>query len=330
MASSVTHQFVSAVPDGVDDALVRPSDWNAGHDITIEVEDLQTVDTDTAKVLHPDGAGGVAWGAETGAPADAAYIVGAANGSLSNETVKAYLKDNYDPDAYPASPNAMDDEFEGGGSIDNKWTKVNDPSSADALNQTDFPGYLHVGLTENGGTDNLAAAVRLYQSPPAGNQAMSFTAKIAISVSVDAWQTEKGEFAMALLYLANSANSEFVGIGFQYNNANEANNLILLGTAQYDGGSGVFAPVTNSFNIICTPGDMLYAKLEKTTASAYTSSNTYNFYLSKNGIIWHNVGTISKTFTADCDQVGLLFRRPKSQNGSPKAEGLADFFRRIV
>jgi len=27
----ITHAFVSAIPDGLDDTVVRPSDWNANH-----------------------------------------------------------------------------------------------------------------------------------------------------------------------------------------------------------------------------------------------------------------------------------------------------------
>lgn len=31
MAVTLTHQFVTAVPDGSDTSVVRPSDWNANH-----------------------------------------------------------------------------------------------------------------------------------------------------------------------------------------------------------------------------------------------------------------------------------------------------------
>ena len=34
MAFSITHTFVSSKPDGPDDTVVRPSDWNAEHAIT--------------------------------------------------------------------------------------------------------------------------------------------------------------------------------------------------------------------------------------------------------------------------------------------------------
>ena len=34
MASSITHKFVSAIPDGPDNTVVQPSDWNDAHDIS--------------------------------------------------------------------------------------------------------------------------------------------------------------------------------------------------------------------------------------------------------------------------------------------------------
>lgn len=325
MATSVTHSKVSAIPDGGDANLVRPSDWNAAHVVTVDVADLDTSELTTSKVLHPDGAGGVAWGTDAGAPADATYIVGSANGSLSNETVKAYLKDNYDPDAYPVSPNSLDDEFEGSGAIDAKWTITNNPSAGDAINQTDFPGFAHVGLAENTGTDNYAALVRMGQTPPTGTAAMTFVAKLSMGMTLDAWQTEKGEFASAGIYLGNSTNSEYLFVGFQYNNGQEAALQVVIGLAQQDSGN-----VTNQFALFVDPTSFLYVKLEKTTANAYTSANTYNFYVSTNGITWQLVGNMSKTFTTACDEVGLMFRRPKSQTGTPKAEAICDWFRRTV
>lgn len=38
MVASVTHSKVSAIADGVDASLVRPTDWNAGHVVTNVVE----------------------------------------------------------------------------------------------------------------------------------------------------------------------------------------------------------------------------------------------------------------------------------------------------
>jgi len=33
VAVTVKHQFVSAIPDGPDDTVVRPSDWNDDHEL---------------------------------------------------------------------------------------------------------------------------------------------------------------------------------------------------------------------------------------------------------------------------------------------------------
>lgn len=62
MATSVTHAFVSAVPDGGDASVVRPSNWNAEHVVEVDALDLTTAETDTSLALMPDGAGGVQWG----------------------------------------------------------------------------------------------------------------------------------------------------------------------------------------------------------------------------------------------------------------------------
>ncbi len=37
----VTHQFVSQKPDGSDDTLVRPSDWNAGHTVLVDLDSAE-------------------------------------------------------------------------------------------------------------------------------------------------------------------------------------------------------------------------------------------------------------------------------------------------
>lgn len=259
-----------------------------------------------------------------GAPTDAAYIVGAADGDLSAEVVKAYLADNYDPDAYPAVPDALDDEFEGGGALDVKWTAANDPAGADALNQTDYEGCLHVGLAELG-TDDWANLVQLYQTAPAGAATMEFVAKISLAIVADGYQTDGGEFAGVGIALINSTNSQAVGMGLQFNIGALTWPLITLAFEDNFSGFGTTQPMAIAF-----PGQWIWVKLKKSTANAYTSANTYNMYVSGNGIVWQHVASGSKTFTTACDRVGLLFRRPKSQTGTPKAETLVDCFRKTA
>ena len=230
-----------------------------------------------------------------------------------------------DPDALPSAADSMDDEFDGGGSLDAKWTAVNDPAGGNALNKTSYLGFLHVGLIENTGTDNLAARVQFYQTPPIGTQTLAWIAKVALTISADAFQTEKGEFAAVYLYLMDSVNSQYVSIKINISNLLETNGTIGFASSEKTA-DAVFA---SNFGPALDLSGWYYLKLEKSTANAYTSANTYNAYISKNGIIWHLIGTDSITFTANCDRVGLMFRRPKSQNGSPTAEVVVDFFRRI-
>ena len=47
---AVSHAKVSAVPDGGDATLVQPSDWNAGHTVSIVEAELALSDVATANV----------------------------------------------------------------------------------------------------------------------------------------------------------------------------------------------------------------------------------------------------------------------------------------
>jgi len=267
--------------------------------------------------------------AAAGAPADAKYIVGAANGTLSAEVVNQPLYDNFNPDAYPASPNALDDEFEGSGSLDGKWTAVNNPAGGDAMNQTDYPGYLHVGLTELG-TDNWASLVQLYQTAPTGTSTMTFTAKVCMAnVSDTINLTDAAEFAHVGIGLINSTNSQSIEATIEFNDnlATDVDKFPLTASASNDGVNGF---TTTILFPSVTPSQWVYIRLRKTTASAYTSANTYEMDFSLNGMIWHNYASGSKTFTTACARVGLIFRRPKSATGTPKVEVLVDWFRRTA
>lgn len=39
MTTTVTHAFVSQIADGADATLVRPSNWNANHTVTLDVDE---------------------------------------------------------------------------------------------------------------------------------------------------------------------------------------------------------------------------------------------------------------------------------------------------
>jgi len=58
---AITHAKVSAVEDGVDTNLVRPSDWNAAHTGTLDANSIDTGATASGRVLGADGEGGIVW-----------------------------------------------------------------------------------------------------------------------------------------------------------------------------------------------------------------------------------------------------------------------------
>jgi hypothetical protein len=261
----------------------------------------------------------------TGAPTAAKYIVGLAHADLSAEKVKPQLYNNYDIDDTPAAPNALDDEFDDS-SLDVKWTAVNNPGAPNAISETAFPGYIWVGLTELG-TDNYANAIQLYQATPAtGNFAMEFIAKVSVSMLGEAG--ESGEFAGVAVALINDTDSQLWGCSLDFNDNLGINYSCRAGG--YKTAAGAFAGSTTMQFQVVDASSWTYIKLAKTTTAAYTSANTYVAYFSKNGIIWHEVGTESFTFTTAPGRVGLIFRRPKSQAGTPLGYALVDFFRRTV
>jgi hypothetical protein len=259
---------------------------------------------------------------ETAAPVDAKYIVGLANATLSAEKVKAQLYNNYDIDDTPAAPNALDDEFDNS-SLDGKWTIVNNPAGGNALSETAYPGYIWVGLPELV-TDTFDTLIRIYQVPPGDNSAWTIIIKASVGVGGLASSTDAGEFAGVGVYVGTLADDELVGSVMQYNDA-AGDNFACRMLGQNDMGVSTF---TNPQ--IVPAGGSYYLKLEKATANAFTSANTYNMYYSFNGITWYHTGQHSKTFTHACDEIGICFRAPKAQGGTPEGSAIVDFFRRTV
>lgn len=159
-----------------------------------------------------------------------------------------------------------------------------------------------------------------------GARGVGATTKVALAISAEAGVVDKGEFCAVGIALINSTNSQSIGVGLHFNDAtSDATPLMSLGFEDLFSGFGGSAGLTAH-----EPGRNIYLKLEKSTTAAYTSANTYNMYISGNGVIWHQIATGSKTFTTACDRVGLLFRRPKSQTGTPKGEAVVDFFRKVA
>lgn len=293
-------------PDGsiaatnVQDAIVEVRD-EAGS--PADIIDIPTAETDASLVLAPDGVGGVEFRAETGA-------------SLP------WITDNVQPDAYPGSPTAFDDEFNQISTIDAKWTIVNDPPFGVGGTNAGFLYALVSELT----TDNFDNLHRIYQTPPAGTSAMQFAAKVAITTNGLA--AEFGEFASIAVYLGNSTNDEAIGCEIQVSNDTAGTTLYRGRGEQYTAGAAA-AVTTDQVQVSGGFGQFLYVMLYKSTSNAYTSSNTYSMHVSANGIIYQEVGSMSKTFTTACDEVGIYVRAPKAQTGTPFGEVLADWFRQL-
>ena len=59
MAKLITHKFVSAIPDGTDTTIVRPSNWNDTHDVSGVAEsgvntDITSMTGITGGISSPD------------------------------------------------------------------------------------------------------------------------------------------------------------------------------------------------------------------------------------------------------------------------------------
>ena len=99
MAITVKHSKVSAIPDGADASVVRPSDWNADHEVVGDLFDqsLNTTDSptfssitttsDTIAIGYEAGKGGqetgaIAIGSHAGATAELVYEFNSADGTV--------------------------------------------------------------------------------------------------------------------------------------------------------------------------------------------------------------------------------------------------------
>lgn len=263
------------------------------------------------------------------APTTCDYIVGTAQAGLSAEIVKAYMKDNEDPDKYPTSPNAMDDEFEDG-SINAKWTIVNNPAGANAFSETAHAGMLWVGLIETTNPEYEANLIVIYQAAPGGtgDSAMTWIAKVSVANPGDA-VAAFGQYAGVGILIWNTTDHEYIGLIEQLRSASSCY-AQCAGIKQGAAANYALTNTTTSYPLDIPQAVWVYVKLEKSTANAWTSANTYNLYMSLNGVLWSMVGTESKTFTHAPARIGLFYRAITATTGAAKGEAVVDFFRRTV
>lgn len=291
--------------------------------------DLLTNPMTTAEDLIVGGASGAPTALPIGSDDDVLTVVSGAvtwqaggGGSLPT-----WISDNFQPDAYPVSPNAVDDEFEGGGALDAKWTVAGSAGGADDPEQTTYGGILQTGLTELG-TDNVASLVKVTQTAPTGTATMAFTAKVSLGVSGQLGG-EDGEFAEINVGLIDITNGIVVTSGIEFNNDTTSTvqrPCALQGTA---GTIANMSTMEGTHFKMLEPGGWFYVRLVKTTTNAYTSANTYEAWVSSNGIAWVQYATCSQAFTAT-PVVGLIYRRPKAQTGTPKVLAYCDWFRKTA
>jgi hypothetical protein len=292
--------------------------------------DLLTNPMTTAEDLIVGGASGAPTALPVGTDDDVLTVVSGAvtwqaPGAVGG--LPTWISDNYQPDAYPVSPDTVDDEFEGGGALDGKWTVANSAGGADDPNQTDVAGILHTGLIELG-TDNVASLVKVTQTAPAGTAVARYRAKVSLGLSGQLGG-EDGEFGAIMVSLIDITNGIAVGSGIGFNN--DTTTAVMRPYAQQDAAGAIGNMSTAEYTHWKTmpPGGWYYVELRKTTTAAYTSANTYEAWISTNGIAWVMHSTCSQAFTAT-PVLGFTYRRPKSQTGTPKIEAYADFFRKVL
>lgn len=89
---SVSHQFVSAIPDGADATLVRPSNWNAGHLVNIDLATEVHGVLPTANGGKPTGEAWIWAGAIADIPVGALFCNGAAVSRTTYAALFAAIK----------------------------------------------------------------------------------------------------------------------------------------------------------------------------------------------------------------------------------------------
>lgn len=225
-----------------------------------------------------------------GAPTTVKYLVGALDGGLSAEKVKAGLYVNYDPDEYPTSGTALTDEFDDG-SVAGGWGWTGTTPTYD---ETTYPGFLYVDTAKN-----ITNKFRIAYVP--GATAFTVAAKVALAVrnqdnAAMAWGIatfDSSDNILWQIYLQTSGNAAAV------------DDVRIFGTA------GTGGTVKVGF------GRWVYLALQRDSGGVYTA------YWSLNGMIWNLFG--SSTVGTTVAKVG--FTIPTNDNNGNNRQTLTDFIR---
>jgi len=269
--------------------------------------------------------------------ANAHYIVGAPEPDLPNSILKRYMKDNFDLDVYPASPNVLNDEFEDL-VIDGKWTKILEPAPPNSFDESKYPGFLWVGLPQvTVANDNYDYFPQLVQAPPSSSEVWEFIAKVAIVAQNDIiplgdWGSYNGKYASITLALIDSIKKDWLGITFEVSATEVTKGKYFQSQANLASSPPTMSVSPGSLQGRVPLSQPIYLKIKKLTTNPYTSSNDYQTFISLNGVTWVFVdGAYSKTFANPCDRIGFLFRPPlPGTTAGYISYALSDFFRRTI
>jgi hypothetical protein len=185
---------------GLDDADV---DTDYGASAITDIVNVPTAETDTALVLHPDGAGGVEWGPDaTGG-----------GGAASTFPLDAYLT---------SSGSARNDEFDDGPGIDGKWTLAGNALD-DTDENNDYPERLLLRRNDTGSKISI-----YYQDLP------SFPCDIVTHVAASTYAADYARAGgLAILPATPSDSSPALYTGLLYNGGRKYESALYSNLSTY-------------------------------------------------------------------------------------------------
>jgi hypothetical protein len=209
----------------------------------------------------------------------------------------------YHPDAYPASPNAMDDEFDGGSVNTGLWTAVN---TSGAMVFTQSRGRLIATPTSDTG------AFRGYYQALPGSGAWQFRSKIYF----DPTSSSDVNVAGIMFYESSSGKTDVLYFG----RVNSGTYSVKL---DYWTGSGTsFGGNFYASTISTSPITQFYMLI------GFDGSTNYTIQVSGSGVSYYTIpGRTTSDFTTKADRIALVYFSNQSGLGDP---AYWEFFRRTI